>query len=187
MFSHNLLPAPTSIDIVVISHDHYDHTGGLEKFLSIHPHVQVYMPASFPADFKEKIKRQGSQLTEAESPMEICEGIYSTGELEGTIIEQALLVKDQDGFIIVTGCAHPGIIDIAEKAKTILDGEISLIVGGFHLLEDGEKSIRNIGDSLKKLGVEKIAPCHCCGKEAFSCLKEEYGQNYITVGVGSKL
>ena len=46
---------PGTIDIVIISHNHWDHTGGLDSFLSINPNVTVYAPASFPEEFKDSV------------------------------------------------------------------------------------------------------------------------------------
>jgi 7,8-dihydropterin-6-yl-methyl-4-(beta-D-ribofuranosyl)aminobenzene 5'-phosphate synthase len=50
---------PQSIDTVVLSHVHPDHTGGLEGFLEKKPDVTVYLPKSFPERFKDNVQAQG--------------------------------------------------------------------------------------------------------------------------------
>jgi len=122
---------PETIDKVVISHNHWDHTGGLKYFLKANNHAQVFHPESF------------SKSTE------ICAGIYSTGALGTFIKEQSLVVNTEKGNVVVTGCAHPGLENIIEKSKEL--GKIYGVVGGFHGFSKTEKL----------QGIELIAPCHC--------------------------
>ena len=55
-------------------------------------------------------------------------------------------------------CAHPGIIDIVKRAKTLTDQEILFVLGGFHLLHDSSGKIRNIAAKMSDLGVKCTAP-----------------------------
>ena len=71
---------PGEIDIVVLSHVHGDHIGGLERFLAMNRTVTVYLPQSFPAKLKDKLKSSGIEIREVHGPTMICENVYSTGE-----------------------------------------------------------------------------------------------------------
>jgi 7,8-dihydropterin-6-yl-methyl-4-(beta-D-ribofuranosyl)aminobenzene 5'-phosphate synthase len=122
---------PKVITTVVISHNHWDHTGGLKEFIKLNNNVKVIRPKSF------------STITE------ISPGVYSTGALGTLIKEQSLLINTAKGNIVVTGCAHPGLENIIKKAEQI--GKIHGIVGGFHGFSRLEK--------LQGMGL--IAPCHC--------------------------
>lgn len=173
------------ISIVVLSHIHGDHVGGLFGILELNSKVKVYLPASFPVSFKRKVEGYGCEVVEVRGALKICEGVATTGELGTTIKEQSLLVATRRGLIIVTGCAHPGVVNIVRRAKELTGMEPYLILGGFHLIGVPEDKILSIIEQLKELGVVKVAPCHCSGDLARTLFKREFREDYIKVGVGS--
>jgi len=175
---------PREIDIVVLSHIHGDHTGGLAGFLKKNNQVTVYLPGSFPQSFKDGIKSYGSKVEEVYVSKEIMPGVYTTGELGAGIKEQSLVVKTSRGLVIITGCAHPGIITIIREAKKIAGDKLYLVVGGFHLGGTPTRQINSIIQNFKMLGVEKVAPCHCTGEEAINLFRRYFGRNCIETGVG---
>ena len=176
--------SPEETDLIMISHIHNDHVGGLSSFLKINPEVTIYIPASFPASFKKDISEYGARTIDVHEPVEICEGIYSTGELGTQIIEQSLIILTEKGMVLITGCAHPGIVKIVNKAKDLFKKDVFLAVGGFHLSKERESEISNIVTDIKKAGVRHIGPCHCSGDAARQLFSEEFDKNYIDVGVG---
>jgi 7,8-dihydropterin-6-yl-methyl-4-(beta-D-ribofuranosyl)aminobenzene 5'-phosphate synthase len=178
--------APTEIDTVVLSHIHGDHVGGLGGILAVNEETTVYLPRSFPASFKEQAKAR-AHVVEVHEPAEMADGIYTTGELGAGIIEQSLVVKTDLGLVVITGCAHPGIVNIVAKAKEITGEEVYLVMGGFHLGGVSEAVIEGIVEDFRELGVQKAAPCHCSGDLARSIFEREYGEDFIRVGVGSSL
>jgi 7,8-dihydropterin-6-yl-methyl-4-(beta-D-ribofuranosyl)aminobenzene 5'-phosphate synthase len=94
---------PRQIDLIVLSHIHGDHVGGLRSILEKNPDVIVYMPESFPEDFKEDVKGCGTKVIEVRGPFKICEHVYSTGEMGTWIKEQSLIVKTEKGILVVRG------------------------------------------------------------------------------------
>ncbi len=176
---------PKKIDIVVLSHIHGDHTGGLRKFLDVNPKVIVYIPSSFPEEFKNSIKERNTRFVEVSKPIEIFPTVYSTGELGTLIKEQALILKTPQGMVIITGCSHPGIVTIAQRAVQICNDQIYLITGGFHLGGVSEAKIESIINDLKDLGVKKIGPSHCTGERAMVRFREAWGEDYIEAGCGA--
>jgi len=172
------------IDLVVLSHIHGDHVGGLSSFLRNNPEVVVYLPKSFPKGFKDGVKEYGAKVVEVQGPLKICQGVFSTGELGTWIKEQSLVIHTEKGVIVITGCAHPGIVKIVDKAKDLVKGDVLLVMGGFHLGGESKGEIENIISSFRKLGVSYAGPCHCSGDSARQLFKEEYGENFIDVGVG---
>jgi 7,8-dihydropterin-6-yl-methyl-4-(beta-D-ribofuranosyl)aminobenzene 5'-phosphate synthase len=178
---------PQEVDAVVISHVHGDHAGGLAGFLRENHAVTVYLPQSFPESIKDATRDAGAELVEVHGPVEICRHVTSTGELGIWLKEQALVVETSRGLVVITGCAHPGIVDIVRQAKTLADGEVYLVLGGFHLGGTSTVEIRGIVEEFQQLGVQRVAPCHCSGDTARRLFGETYGDDFIPVGVGSRV
>lgn len=178
---------PRKVNVILISHIHQDHVGGLPGFLGENSNVTVYLPESFPPNLKDQVRSTKARLIDVHDPVKICEGAYSTGELGTWIKEQSLVVKTPRGLIVITGCAHPGIVEVVREAKRQFNNSIYLVLGGFHLCWMNSLQIEEIIEGLKEEGVGMVAPCHCSGTLARNLFKEEYGDNFIQVGVGSKL
>lgn len=175
---------PKDVELVAISHIHGDHTGGLSAFLDENNKVTVYLPASFPDEFVSRVKKAGVKVVPVDKPVEICKGVSLTGEMGGLIKEQSLIVDTSKGLVVITGCAHPGIVGIIKKAKEVIDKEIYLVCGGFHLLSKSEDEVKEIINEFKDLGVMKVGATHCTGDRAIELFKEAYKENFVQMGVG---
>jgi len=178
------------IETVVISHDHWDHTGGLWELLRKKKGIKVYSCADFSEGFKEKVKKSGGILKEVDKFMKVAENIYTTGQITGRykdnyIAEQVLVVKTKIGLVVITGCSHPGIQKIIKIIKENFPKEtINLAFGGFHLMDKDRREIKLITGELKAMGVKKVGPCHCTGYEAQAIFKEFYGDDFINIRAG---
>jgi 7,8-dihydropterin-6-yl-methyl-4-(beta-D-ribofuranosyl)aminobenzene 5'-phosphate synthase len=175
---------PKTIDMIVLSHIHGDHTGGLWSLLREKSTLKVYVPDSFPREFEQRVKEYRAEMVRVDASLEIDRGIYSTGEMDHGIKEQSLIINTPKGVVLITGCAHPGIIEIIEKAKTIAKKDIYMVIGGWHLSSAGEREIKGIIDAFQRIGIQKVAPCHCTGDRALAMFKREYGEHFIKAGVG---
>jgi len=174
---------PTSIDTIVLSHIHADHTGGLTNLFAMGVHPTVYVPRSFPSDFKSRV-RAITGLIEVGQTVEITDRVYTTGEMGSGLIEQAMLLNTPRGLVVVTGCAHPGVVEMVRRAKEIGRDEIYLVLGGFHLGRTSEGRVREIITEFQRLGVQKVAPCHCTGDKAIALFREAYDKDFVQNGVG---
>jgi len=178
--------SPDEIDAVVLSHIHGDHTGGLKAFLKANSNVRVFMPKTFPLPFKERVRKCGAVVVETERPCEVCEHAWTTGVLGRGIKEQGLSITTEEGLLVVTGCAHPGIVSIAEAAKEHARSDVHAVLGGFHMAGASRKEISNVIQGLRRLGVEQVGPCHCSGKETRQFMKNALGDGYLQAGVGAR-
>jgi len=178
-----------SIDIdkikhIVISHDDWDHVSGLWKILERNRDVTVYICPRFKPEIKAKIRRYGARLVEVEGVTNVRDNIYLSGELIGkrndsNIPEQYLGIKTAKGIVILTGCAHPGIIEIVRHAKSVFNSGVHRIIGGFHLKDHTAEEAHDIILKLKELGICQTIPLHCTGRVAQNLFSREYKRDCI--------
>jgi 7,8-dihydropterin-6-yl-methyl-4-(beta-D-ribofuranosyl)aminobenzene 5'-phosphate synthase len=164
---------PASIDIIVLSHDHWDHTGGLAELLRHTGNVKVFVPASF-SDETKAIMKGRADIVEARGMQQVSGNAYTTGELGsgfGTPKEQSLVLKTGKGLVVIAGCSHPGVGSIIAKAREM--GKVYWILGGFHGFSDF--------GILK--GISVVSPCHCT--QHTSEIRENYPDNFREIKAGS--
>jgi len=157
---------PATIDKIVISHEHWDHNGGLKALASVISDVNLYRLGN-------KSPSENMHLISVEGPQRIMEGVYTTGRLTGSVDEQSLVLKGKKGWYVLVGCSHPGVEEILYIAKQY--GDITGLVGGFHDF--------NSFPVLKKL--DFICPCHCTKYKHE--IKKCYPKEYIPCGVGQMI
>jgi 7,8-dihydropterin-6-yl-methyl-4-(beta-D-ribofuranosyl)aminobenzene 5'-phosphate synthase len=174
---------PQRIDAVVLSHMHGDHTGGLTALLDVVGRPPLYVPAAFPLTLRNSL-RAHANLVPVTGPMAILPGIHTTGEVASYLVEQGLVLETDDGIVVVTGCAHPGIVEMVHRARAVVHGEVALAMGGFHLRVASRAKVEHIISDLKHLGVGRVAPCHCTGDRARATFAEAFGADYFAAGVG---
>ncbi|OQX82882.1 MAG: MBL fold metallo-hydrolase [Candidatus Omnitrophica bacterium 4484_49] len=153
---------PKRIECVFISHDHWDHTGGLKDFLKLNDRVKLYVPQHFSSklDVKEFIKVKES--------LKIYENVFSTGELMR--IEQSLILKLDKGLVVIAGCSHPGVGNILKSASKF--GKVFALIGGLHGFREF--------DLIKNL--ELVCATHCTQyKEE---IKKLYPDKFVEGGSG---
>jgi 7,8-dihydropterin-6-yl-methyl-4-(beta-D-ribofuranosyl)aminobenzene 5'-phosphate synthase len=177
---------PRDIEAVVLSHNHNDHTGGLNALLSTGVQPTVYLLPSFPSSLKQPVS-QVTTVIETTPDQVITEGIVTTGEMDGSTPEQAIAIEIEQGVVILTGCAHPGIVAMIEHIKETSGKPIYLVVGGFHLKDKTHSEIAAIVQAFRRLGVERVGPCHCTGEQAIRAFAEEYGEDFVQIGTGKTI
>ena len=170
-----------SIDFVVISHDHGDHTGGLRLISKLLPGIKVYVPShSRITDHLKNFNLTGVRVSDT---VKLNDNIFVLGELRGGVglWEIALVIKIMQKLLIFVGCSHPGIDKIVKKAIVDIGGKPYLVMGGFH------------GPSNEKLdylirNVEwKIAPLHCSGFNAIEYIRDKAPEKILIGGSGLEI
>jgi 7,8-dihydropterin-6-yl-methyl-4-(beta-D-ribofuranosyl)aminobenzene 5'-phosphate synthase len=176
---------PGSVDLVVLSHFHGDHTGGARALLAANPGIPVFVPAAFSEGLKQSLREAGGEVVDVEDPVEICPGILSVGQMGEFIREQGLAIVTDGGVIVVTGCAHPGIVSVIERAREITGCELLLAMGGFHLGRHSGEALGEVVAGFREAGVRYAGPCHCSGDGGRQAFAQAYGEAYIELNVGS--
>ena len=163
LYNMNVLGiSPIGIGVIVISHAHFDHSGGLREILQLNGNAELFLPLPPGRDFPAK------NVTVVQQACPVCEHISSTGVLDG--IEQSLLINTEKGIVIITGCAHPGVGKVLDIASGM--APVRGIMGGFHGFDDFER--------LRDL--EFVCPCHCTQYKTE--IEMLFPEKYIKGGVG---
>lgn len=175
------------VDVIVLSHFHDDHTRGLlthtfeeRKNLVCHPRVLTESydsddPAAMQ-DYRDirAILKNDFEVQTARGPLELAEGAYFLGEIpRATTFERgmsfddpmeddtALAFRTDKGAVVVVGCAHAGICNIALRAKQVTGQELHAVIGGFHMMKNEKPPIEETIDWFRKENVEHLLPMHC--------------------------
>jgi metal-dependent hydrolase (beta-lactamase superfamily II) len=75
--------------------------------------------------------------------------------------EICLLLKEGQGWAMVVGCAHRGILNMVAEVKVRTGKDVVRVVGGIHLIGAGDERIRQTFKELKAMGVQYFNLCHC--------------------------
>ncbi len=145
------------------------------------------------------------------NPVEIADGVKTTGEIaritkyekvagfltvdEGHFVEdsivddQALVINLKNkGLVIVTGCAHAGVVNTIIHAQKIMETEkVCAVLGGFHLIDADDERIKATVADLTKSNIGFLGPCHCTGEKATRKLKETFGDKCQPLKTGDVL
>lgn len=139
---------PSDIDILILSHQHWDHIGGVSAILHNSVSLEVYVPQAFSPNLKKEIARR-AHLIEITRSRQVCKGVFTTGQLGSSIKEQSLILQSGDELYIITGCAHPGLGEIIDSAAKM--GHVTGVIGGLH----------DFNDMVKLSQLSYIAAGHC--------------------------
>lgn len=98
--------------------------------------------------------------------------------------EICLALETGDGIVLLVGCAHPGIVNMADHVRHVFGKPIRAVFGGTHLAKaDGER-IRLTVDALQKMGVALFGLSHCSGDGVACALREREGLKVCHLGPG---
>ena len=105
--------------------------------------------------------------------------------------EQNLIIEEDGKMLLVTGCAHNGIVNIVEHFYTLKGRMPDYVIGGFHLSsrsggDENPKVIDKIGKYLLDTKA-KYYTCHCTGIEPYNRLKSIMGDNIEYLSTGSEI
>ena len=215
------------VDTVILSHGHYDHSGGILEFAKMNSAAKIYMQENAVGDYYHKNdtmeKYIGIDKRIAELPqVEFVKGdweldkelflfsgvtgrkLWPQGNLElkvqidGTFIqddfshEQYLVVSGEDKKILLSGCAHNGVLNILERYHEIYGDYPDAMISGFHMQKKTEYTKEDIAvmeqtamalnetDTVFYTG-------HCTGEFPYEKMKEIMGDKLVYVHSGEEI
>lgn len=169
-----------------------------KRDLYAHPHFLEYRISKRTGLFdglnqsREQINDRFN-LIESDKPIEIRKDIFFMGEIKRLshfdigglpmvdrfnkeymhLDDTGIAIKTDKGVIVITGCAHSGLCNIIEHAKTVSGcNEVYAVIGGFHLKDTGKKT-QNVLKYLKKVKPKKLFLAHCTSEDAKTLLINE--------------
>jgi 7,8-dihydropterin-6-yl-methyl-4-(beta-D-ribofuranosyl)aminobenzene 5'-phosphate synthase len=208
-------------DFALISHGHYDHSGGIPALLKANNKVEVLLhPLAIEKKFSRSskmMKENGipwiqsvddyrSQIRWMDTDTEIAPGVWiitsmnrydGFRELDQRLVledsktpdpfsdEVALLIVRDNRPILLTGCAHNGIVNILNTVKDRMGiSQYELLVGGLHLNGAQVATIEKTLHHLEPFRVKHWALNHCTGDNALTAFKKHFGENKVSYAAG---
>ena len=179
----------SQIKKIALSHEHWDHTGGLEGVLEQNKDIVVYAPSGFSQEFKDKVSALAKELVLVDDFFMLQPGLYLSRPLEVTykdivLSESYLVFKAKMGLVMLCGCSHPGIVNLVRQAKDYFQEKVYAVMGGFHLLKSEKRVIELVAKELKSEGVEYVGPSHCSGALAQEVFRRLWPERFLEVEIG---
>jgi len=219
------------VDILVLSHGHYDHSGGIIPFSKINKEAVIYMQKTAVGDHyaddgpdapnrfryigidKEISKLPNVRFIEGDHIIDEDIELFKVKERshELPFTNKRLLIRNKDGYerddfdhehylvinengkkVLISGCAHNGILSILDAYKDKYGCSPDMVVSGFHLMKKSDYSEGEI-DEIKSIAKELLnyptvfATCHCTGTVAFDIMKEIMGDKLVYVHSGDEV
>lgn len=166
------------LDFVVISHAHADHYSGLPHVGWATPLLKTYIPYGSWETIGLLAKKNDLQPIEVNDWLEINSDIYITKPFHGPPYEHFLVIAENRGLTVFSGCFHPNptvLREIVDRFNT----KIRFLIGGLHFSNAPQHVIDSAINVFEEVGVEKIAPLHCTHERLVHRLKDR-GFNIVT-------
>ena len=210
-----------TLDMIVLSHGHYDHSGGIITAARAAKGEHIFMQRAAADDFYHGDRYIGIGKDILALPnVHLLDGAFRPDDevyifsnisggravpqsnfglmhmVDGELVqddfehEQCLVLTRKEGNILLSGCAHNGILNILDRYHEIFGGLPSVVVSGFHMMKDGDytdEEIRTITDTARELADMEHTTFytgHCTGLPAFELMKPIMGDRLIQLHSG---
>ena len=133
----------------------------------------IYLLGNFPQD-------RGIEAVIPNSRMQNPDGSFVTDEFRD---EQVCVIRTAEGLVVLTGCAHNGIMNILSTVRErFRDERIRSVFGGTHLVDYNIPRVEKTIEYFNSLGLEHAGVCHCTGPALKDFALK--ARNYTQVGAG---
>ncbi|CRI68003.1 Beta-lactamase domain protein [Thiocapsa sp. KS1] len=180
--------AAESLDMLFLSHAHWDHIGGWDSILELNPRATVVVHEGFSKHLIRDLRGLCSELIlVGADPRPLGQGLFSTGMLTSDPPEHALVIDTGEATAAISGCAHPGMERIVDRGAGLLGRSIDWAIGGFHLMDADHVRIEQSIRAMKALGVIGVVPTHCTGDVGKAAFRQAFGAACLDGGVGREI
>lgn len=210
----------TQVDTLILSHGHYDHSGGILPFAQINPTAKIYMQRTAADDYYHGERYIGIDKRIAELPqiqlldgdVEIDEELSLFTHVTGRRFwpksnigltkrefqdefnhEQCLVITQGEERILLSGCAHNGILNLLDKYRELYHSLPNTVISGFHMMKKTgdytDEEIAIITQTAKELSQTdiKFYTGHCTGQIAYVIMKPTLKAKLQLLSTGAEL
>lgn len=179
--------------------ERYSQKDGLARPVGMPPGVREHLMGLGRQKFKRPCRSRqvlpGVWTTGAvarRSPFEHPEDYFTLdreGKIPDPIVDdQGLWIETPRGLVVVTGCAHAGIVNTVRQAiKFSVRRHLQAVIGGFHLGSAGSERLERTARELKALKPGLVVACHCTGQAAEARLEGALGKAFRRGYAGLRL
>ena len=221
-----------SVDLVVLSQGHYDHSGGILPFARINDHADIYMQRSaggahyaddgqmaegeryrYIGIDRDILKLPQVRLVQGDHEIDDELSLLTIKERKHMLpfTNKRLLIRTEEGYlpdefvhehflvieekgrrILMSGCAHNGILNILDAYEEKYSSLPDTVISGFHLMvkreyrENELEEVRRIAEKLSHYRT-KFFTCHCTGVPAYEEMKKIMGDQLAYVHSGEDI
>ena len=212
----------SEVDTVVLSHGHYDHSGGLSAFRRMNQYAVIYMQQTALLDYYHGERYIGIDKEIGELPnvqmlsgdrridekISVFAGItgrkfwpqsnlglsirVNGADRQDEFVHEQCLVVDEGKKLLVSGCAHNGILNILDKYQEIYGGTPDIVISGFHMMkksdytEEEKETIRQTAEELKERNIIFYTG-HCTGQKAIDLMKPILKDRLVQMNCGMEI
>lgn len=101
--------------------------------------------------------------------------------------EISIGIKTNEGLVVIVGCSHVGIVNILDTIINRTNMNIYALIGGTHLVTEGEEKVNILIEYLKEKDIKMIGACHCTGKQGETMLSQQLEEAFINNNTGDVL
>ncbi len=213
----------SAVEALVVTHHHFDHGGGLGRYLDKNTDGKVYLRYTPNVDYvvegdsslphyvgldKEILAAFSDRITYIDKNQQVLPGVHllvdildnypkpsgdtrlkmqigSTVQPDHFAHELVTVILDEGGLVVLTGCAHNGVLNMVDTARMAFpDQPVKAVIGGFHLSQEDDIAVENIAEALLNQDIPRIYSGHCTGEKQMEILKQILGERLMYLHTG---
>ena len=101
--------------------------------------------------------------------------------------EVVLVIKTDHGLVILSGCAHRGIVNTVSSVVEFFNDDVYAVIGGTHLVSNSKDRINKTVKELKKYNPKYLIFGHCSGLDAICIFKNVFGNRFEVLESGKEI
>lgn len=146
----------------------------ISKTIEIAPNIYIFPEISLKYDFEG-----------IDPSFLICDnGNFLSDNFEDELV---LVIRTDKGLVVLSGCAHRGIVNTVSSVVEYFNDDIYAVIGGTHLVSSNEDRLNRTSKELKKFDPDQLIFGHCNGFDAQCRFKKEFKNKFQILESGKEI